>query len=352
MMKNDAILNAIFTSIYAPVAVYHVTGGGDDPVDLIYDRVNRAYLELNDFAQEEIIGRRYTEVCRDETEEPWMKCMLKVAETGTADCCEGMCVRRTGYYVSLLAFSPVAGRVVAIVRDLSEWHKSRLSLIEKQELLQKLTTRLTLAEERTRRDIANTLHDGVGFEMVTMLNSLRSLREKTEGRDAKELLADNISRMEKLIENTRSFTFEISPPLLYEAGLDATLEACCGHMFGTNGVKCDFRSEGTEIRIAEDTKVLLYQMAHEILVNVAKHAKARNVLVMTRWGAKKVQLFVRDDGVGFDQSGDNLPSTTSGMGLFSIRERMSAIGGQFNVISEPGAGTTVSLIAPIRPAVR
>ena len=109
----------------------------------------------------------------------------------------------------------------------------------KQELLQKLTTRLTLAEERTRRDIANTLHDGVGFEMVTMLNSLRSLREKTEGRDAKELLADNISRMEKLIENTRSFTFEISPPLLYEAGLDATLEACCGHMFGTNGVKCD-----------------------------------------------------------------------------------------------------------------
>ena len=50
--------------------------------------------------------------------------------------------------------------------------------------------------------------------MVTMLNSLRSLREKTEGRDAKELLADNISRMEKLIENTRSFTFEISPPLL------------------------------------------------------------------------------------------------------------------------------------------
>ena len=169
---------------------------------------------------------------------------------------------------------------------------------------------------------------------------------------AKELLADNISRMEKLIENTRSFTFEISPPLLYEAGLDATLEACCGHMFGTNGVKCDFRSEGTEIRIAEDTKVLLYQMAHEILVNVAKHAKARNVLVMTRWGAKKVQLFVRDDGVGFDQSGDNLPSTTSGMGLFSIRERMSAIGGQFNVISEPGAGTTVSLIAPIRSAVR
>ncbi|MFR5881180.1 MAG: hypothetical protein ACLUEQ_10420 [Cloacibacillus evryensis] len=118
-------------------------------------------------------------------------------------------------------------------------------------------------------------------------------------------------------------------------------------MFRTNGVKCDFRSEGTEIRIAEDTKVLLYRW--RMNTRERRQAReARNVLVMTRWGAKKVQLFVRDDGVGFDQSGDNLPSTTSAWGLQQPGAHVG-IGGQFNVISEPGAGTTVSLIAPIRP---
>lgn len=344
-MTNSTILDAIFSKVFDPVAVYHVIGGGGEPVDLVYDMVNDAYVELNNIPREKLTGRRYTDVCASETYKNWMELMLQVAETGHAGYCEGKSDMNPGYF-HLLAFSPVQGQVVAIFRDMTEWHKSETELAENRELLRKLTARLTLAEERTRRDIANTLHDSVGYSMVMMLNSLRSLHETVDGADARAKAAETIREMESLIDRTRSFTFEISPPLLYEVGLDATIEACCNQIFASHDVRCSFQSEGEVTPLAEDTKILLYQMAHELLLNAVKHAKAGNVFVRIRWGTRKVQILIEDDGIGFDQSEEKAPTTTSGMGLFSIRERMSSIGGQFNIISEPGEGTTASLIAP------
>ena len=204
---------------------------------------------------------------------------------------------------------------------------------------------LTLAEEKTRRAIAAKLHDSIGYSMVSMLHILRNLHEAQSAPEDKKNVSSAIEEMEKLIQETRSFTFDISPPILYEVGLSAAIEARCEHMQANHGIKCSFKSEGKESNVGEEKKVLLYQMIHELLVNVIKHAEAANVLVIVRWGMKKIQIIVEDDGKGF--SHPNVRTSNTGMGLFSIRERLRSVGGEMKIVSVPLKGTTISLVAPI-----
>lgn len=366
--RKRQILDAIFSSIFDPVAIYRIVKGRSDRmVDLEYSRVNDAYLTKNGLRREDVIGRLYTEVWAGEENGGWEELMLRVA---AADCAsfnkstnsyensgyfEGHSSIIPGYY-QMFAFSPIIGYVVSIFRDMSDLHIATkdLSIKEKQlfesrEGLRKLTTSLTLAEEKTRRSIATTLHDTLGYSMVSLFHAIKELRSSELSLSEKEKKLDQIaSDMEKLIDDTRTFTFSISPPLLYELGLDAALASRCENMKKSSGTDCIFLTHGKEKNIPEDTKVLLYQMAHELLANVSKHADASKVLVQTRWGTKKIQLLVEDDGIGFTNSTfEQKIKGFSGMGLFSIRERLKSMGGKFDIVSVPGKGTTVSIVVPI-----
>jgi signal transduction histidine kinase len=371
--RKQQILDAIFSSIFDPVAVYRVVKGRSERlVDLEYERINDAYLNYylirkGFTGREDVIGRLYTEVWAGEENSGWEELMLRVA---SADCAnfnestnryensgyyEGQSSFIPGYY-QMFAFSPIIGHVVSIFRDMSDLHLAtkdlsikEKQLIESREGLRRLTTSLTLAEEKTRRSIATTLHDTLGYSMVSLFHSIKELASSDLSDQEKEKRINKITvDMEKLIDDTRTFTFSISPPLLYELGLDAALASRCESIRNTTDIDCIFRTHGNERKIPEDTKVLLYQMAHELLVNVTKHANASKVLVQTRWGSKKVQLLVEDDGIGFTNGTfEQKIKEFSGMGLFSIRERLKTMGGKFDIVSVQGKGTTVSILIPI-----
>ncbi|MDD4159647.1 MAG: sensor histidine kinase [Synergistaceae bacterium] len=372
--RTQQILDAIFSSIFDPVSVYRVVKGRSDKlIDLEYERINDAYLKYyltgkGFIKREDVIGRLYTEIWAGEENIGWENLMLRVA---SAECAtfneetnryensgyfEGQSSIIPGYY-QMFAFSPIAGHVVSIFRDMSDLHTAtkdlsikEKQLIESREGLRKLTTSLTLAEEKTRRSIATTLHDTLGYSMVSLLHALKDLRTSELTPDEKEnKLAQITYDMEKLIDDTRNFTFSISPPLLYELGLNAALESRCESIRASASIDCIFLTHGSEKKIPEDTKILLYQMAHELLANVSKHAKASRVLVQTRWGTKKIQLLVEDNGIGFTNGTfEQNIKKFSGMGLFSIRERLKTMGGKFDIVSEPGKGTTVSIVVPIK----
>ena len=357
------ILDAIFSSIIDPVAIFRVIGGGDEPVDIVYERVNDAYCRMNHLTREDVIGRKYTQTFPDEEYKGWEELLLRVASTDSSayndttqsysnsGYYEGPSSVTPGYY-HVFAFSPIKGHVVSIARNLSDLHQLAIDLREKEKLLlasredlRRLTTSLTLAEEKTRRSIATTLHDTLGYSMVSLLHGMKTLQSMADGA-RNDKLSELITETEKLIDDTRAFTFSISPPLLYELGLDAALASRCDTVRRTYNLDCRFESAGGERELPEDTKILLYQTAHELLVNVTKHAHAKSVTVQTRWGSRKVQLFVEDDGVGFDPEAKK-GRGSSGMGLFSIKERLETIGGKFDVISTPGHGTIASVVAPI-----
>ncbi len=237
--RKQQILDAIFSSIFDPVAVYRVVKGRSERlVDLEYERINDAYLNYylirkGFTGREDVIGRLYTEVWAGEENSGWEELMLRVA---SADCAnfnestnryensgyyEGQSSFIPGYY-QMFAFSPIIGHVVSIFRDMSDLHLAtkdlsikEKQLIESREGLRRLTTSLTLAEEKTRRSIATTLHDTLGYSMVSLFHSIKELASSDLSDQEKEKRINKITvDMEKLIDDTRTFTFSISPPLL------------------------------------------------------------------------------------------------------------------------------------------
>ncbi|MDO5114519.1 MAG: ATP-binding protein [Synergistaceae bacterium] len=363
---RDVVLDAIFSSVFDQVTIYRIVKNKNgDPIDFILESANEAYIQTNNLRREEVIGKKYSEIWANEKEKGFWNLMLRVARAGEgrhgaeqrrlrSNYFEGISSSVPGIYYQTFAFVPCPGKLAVILKDMSEWYHLTYSLKEKERLLLKyredlrnLTAKLTLAEEKTRRSIATVLHDRIGYSMVSMARSIRGLYERFTEDPARREIYEVITEMEKLIKDVRSFTFEISPTLLYEVGLEAALETLGEDMFLKNNVKFSISVSGIESKAPEDTNILLFQMVRELFVNIVKHAKASEVKVTVRRGTKKYQIIVEDDGVGFNIENRKDFRGFSGVGLFSIRERLTSVGGQLNIVSTHNEGTIASIIVPL-----
>ena len=218
--------------------------------------------------------------------------------------------------------------------------------------LRSLASTLALVEEKERRRIATELHDRIGQNLAMARMKLSSVCAEMPDLGTSGPLATVQELLEQTVADTRSLTFEISPPVLYELGLEAALEWLIERTQNQHGLRGEFVDDGRAKPLKEDIRVLLFQAARELLFNVAKYAKATNFVVSIETRDHTVRVRVEDDGVGFDL--DKLISTSAtdrtGFGLFSIRERMALVGGEFRMESQPGHGTAATLIAPLEEA--
>jgi len=342
-------LGTLFAKILEPVALYRALFDERGAFqDVIYIDVNPAYEQVMDIRKEEILGRPFREIW-SEREREWQDIILQVATTGIYARYEGPSYD-TGKYLHAIAFSPTRSVVAVIFLDMTDWKRAEEALQEKEVLLTEyrqelrtLAARLSLAEERTRREIAVKLHDRVGYSLVSLLTRLRALSEKHDPDD----IAPAIEEVEGLLSDTRSLTLEISSPLLYEVGLEPALASLAERMLAPHGIAVDFRECGPQSHISMEIRILMYQMAQELLLNVIKHAGAKNVILRVQRGNKRVRLLVEDDGAGFSSKTPKHWGKWGGMGLFSIREKLHSVGGEIRVFSEKGKGSTVALVAPL-----
>ena len=150
------------------------------------------------------------------------------------------------------------------------------------------------------------------------------------------------------IRDSRSLIFELSPPILYELGLVAALEWLAEQFCQQHQMTCEFRGDGRDQRLPENLEVVLFQAVRELLVNVAKHARAKKAEISVSRTGGNFLVKVDDNGVGFDDSlVDSASGRHGGFGLFSIRERLTHLGGTLAVDSRPGVGTRITLVAPL-----
>ena len=210
-----------------------------------------------------------------------------------------------------------------------------------------MASELTLTEERERRRLAGILHDNLQQLLVAAKMNLEAL---SEGLGAKlkpgvENISDLITQS---IKASRSLTAELSPPLLQHSGLSTSLKWLGRWMQEIQGLTVDIAVDSRLDPKREDYTVLLYQSVRELLFNVVKHAGVKSARVDMRKDEDGChRIVVSDQGIGFDSGSvwENANLGT-GFGLFSIRERMTLMGGRFEVESAPGKGATFSLILP------
>jgi signal transduction histidine kinase len=229
---------------------------------------------------------------------------------------------------------------------------SALKLMERQaretgNRLRSLASELNLSEERTRRTIAQALHDEVGQTLALARMKLSSALNLPEETTVEKIVEEVLDMLGLVIKETRSLMVEISPPVLHDLGLEAAIDWMAERMSSEHGIPIETMNTGDFSDLEHDMKVMLYQMTRELLVNIVKHSGGRRVLVTVERDEHTIGITVRDDGKGFDAREAGSPAADSGFGLFSIRERLKSFNGSLQIESQKGKGTTVSVRLPV-----
>jgi signal transduction histidine kinase len=206
---------------------------------------------------------------------------------------------------------------------------------------------VTLAEELERRKIAENLHERIGQTLAVSRMKLGVLREAIPTAELVRELDDIRELIGETIQDARSLTFELSPPVLHEVGLMAGLEWLVEKFDAQSDIDFQFRNDGKNPILDDNIRMLLFRAVRELLFNVASHSRATTCVVEIFEDGENVHVGVEDDGVGFDlEQVDGSITEPSGFGLFSIRERMNHLGGKFMVDSKPGKGARVAIVSP------
>ena len=203
---------------------------------------------------------------------------------------------------------------------------------------------LSLAEEHERHRIAEELHDDLIQMLILAKLKLGHLRLTLGAQPPGDEVAEVHGLLERSILSVRSLIAQLCPPALRdERGFVEAVRELVGEIRGRYGIEIQLVDDGRPKPLGERRRVTLYRCLRELLINVAKHAKARATTVRIVEGDSRLEVSVEDDGVGFDPSLVSSRSGAKGFGLLSVRERLHSFGGRLDVHSAPGKGATVKM---------
>ena len=319
---------------------------------------NKGAEEMFGYTREEIIGKPSSVLVAQEGREKQKKVLDEFRETGSRlavdeQVMEGKGVKKDGtaftveysYYIISIKEESI---VTALIRDISKRKEAEEKLLNYQNQLKSLATQITVSEENERRNFADYLHDHIGQQLFSVRLKLGSLMNGLSSHRDVKTLTDVVDTIKETINETRALTYEISPPILYQFGLEAALEWLAEHTYKQYNIMVTFTDDKKVKPLDDNVKIFLYQAVRELLLNVAKHARAQNVEVSIGRYDSQIQISVKDDGVGCDSLRNDFPGHSStGYGLFNITERLDQLGGHIKIESQPKHGTLITITAPL-----
>lgn len=236
---------------------------------------------------------------------------------------------------------------ICMIEDISEQKQAEKEIRTYQQQLRSVASELSLTEERERRRLATDLHDHVGQILALAQIKLGAIRQSASSTHLVEPMDEVRRLIEQTIQYTRSLTFELSPPILYDLGFEAAVEWLAELIQEQHGITVKVQADRSAKPMNDEIRVLLFQTVRELLANVVKHAGAKHIRVFIAREEAALQVKIEDDGLGVGISAD-AANGPSGFGFFSIGERLKYLGGHLEVVSEPGWGTRVTLQVPLK----
>lgn len=233
--------------------------------------------------------------------------------------------------------------VQALVVDITQRKKTEEELRKSQAKLRDLASEAIRAEYRERRRIADVLHEELQQLLVGMQYRVNLMRERGTTRKSNGDVDWLLETLGRTIDVSRDLTLRLRPRVLGQAGLRPALEWLAADMKTRFGLTVNLNN-GRAIRLPSDEiRSFAFDAVRELLTNVVKHAEVTAARIRTRARDGEIEIEVSDSGRGFDSS---RPTQQAHFGLFSLRERVEALGGRLEVSSRPGQGTRATLILP------
>ena len=201
--------------------------------------------------------------------------------------------------------------------------------------------------QRMAREIHDTLAQGL-TGIITQLEAAEQTRDRSA--DWRRHVDNALALARESLTEARRSVRAVRPETLETARLPDALVELGGRWSALNGVRAEVATTGTPRPLHPEVEVTLLRAAQEALANVARHAAASRVGLTLSYMTDVVTLDVRDDGTGFDVTGQPAPREPGGgYGLTAMRQRVTRVGGELAVESEPGGGTAISASVPALP---
>jgi len=236
-----------------------------------------------------------------------------------------------------------------VSQDITQWMLAGQEIQEYQTSLQKLTTEITLIEEKQKKEIASNIHDHLSQSLVISKMKINELKKNPKLKEIDKDLKFIETHISEALENSRKITYELSPPVLYQLGIVDAVSWLLEDVQATHKVKCLLNCSAVDIKLSDVKSILLYRSIQEVINNAIKYAKASLITLDFDENNFGVDIFITDNGVGFDTSVLNnfQNHSGSGFGLFTVLERIRNIQGEFKIVSEKNIGTTVKIFIPL-----
>jgi signal transduction histidine kinase len=228
-------------------------------------------------------------------------------------------------------------------------HERFLEITQARAELKDLSARLVEIQEDERRAISRELHDQVGQSLSAVLVELGNLSKALHGAEDSRP-REHLDSIRKLVEEcvgvVRNMALLLRPSMLDDFGLVPALEWQAREVSRRTGLRVKVAVEGVSGDLPESHRTCVYRIVQEALHNCSRHAEASVVRITVRQEPEKLVLWIQDDGKGFDAQ------HTRGLGLLGMQERVTHLGGEFDIQSAPGEGAWLSVALPLaRPAL-
>ena len=257
------------------------------------------------------------------------------------------------YLTGTLAASLALGLTVAIIAVIrirvlegrTEQQHGRTQQAEEE--LRRLSNQLVRTQEEERKSLSRELHDEVG-QMLTALRMEigRAERAQAVGSPAfAQTITESKALIDRMMRMVRDLAMGLRPSMLDDLGLEPALSWQAREFSRRYNVPVDLSVDGDLERLPDPQRTCVYRVVQEALTNCAKHSAATDIQVKVVRGRARLDVSVRDNGVG-------MASTTShrGLGLTGIKERVKDINGATSIETRPGGGTVVHITLPVPAA--
>ncbi len=322
----------------------------------LWTYVNDKLCERLGYPRDEIIGHPVTDFL-DEKNQKLFKEQKEKRMTGRYGSYEMSYLRKDGQRIfAIISPRPIFDRdgqfkgSFAVITDITERKRAEEALRESEKQLRSLSSQLLTAQEAERRRLSGELHDELG-QGLTVIKLQLSRIERNLRRDQGSLLEDckyTLQYIDRVIENVRHLSRDLSPFVLEDLGLPAALRWMVDEFNKHYHVQVSLGLPETDHLLPRETQIIIYRILQETLTNIGKHAQATHVSIAIQRENGTFYFKVEDDGKGFDMNQYEVRKVTEkGLGLTTMKERIRMLGGSLDIWSRKEEGTRITFKIPL-----